>query len=114
MKSVDDDETTKWTSTAGAGAGITYRLVRPAALREIELKLAGWVGMLVPAGTPAPVLARLESEARAAIQSTGMRARFQVFAMSPIGSSSAAFRRDVEQSTPVYERLIRSAGVKPE
>jgi len=42
MKSVDDDETTKWTSTAGAGAGITYKLARPAELHEMELKLAGW------------------------------------------------------------------------
>jgi hypothetical protein len=39
---VDDDETTKWTSTAGAGASITYTLARPAALREVELKLTGW------------------------------------------------------------------------
>ena len=41
-KTIDDDETTKWTSAAGEGAAISYRLARPAALREIELKLAGW------------------------------------------------------------------------
>lgn len=40
--SIDDDETTKWTSTPGEGAGITYRLARPAELCEIVLKLAGW------------------------------------------------------------------------
>jgi beta-galactosidase len=41
-KSIDDDETTKWTSSAGAGAAITYTLARAAELREIDLKLAGW------------------------------------------------------------------------
>jgi len=39
--SVDDDETTKWTSSSGQGA-ITYTLARAAELREIDLKLAGW------------------------------------------------------------------------
>jgi beta-galactosidase len=37
----DDDETTKWSSAAGAGA-ITYRLAQPATLTELALKLSGW------------------------------------------------------------------------
>jgi beta-galactosidase len=42
-KSIDDDETTAWTSTAGDGSPeITYKLVRPARLSEIVLKLTGW------------------------------------------------------------------------
>jgi beta-galactosidase len=41
-KSIDDDETTKWTSAGGSGAAITYTLAHPASLREIDLKLAGW------------------------------------------------------------------------
>ncbi len=84
-----------------------------AGLPEPEYKLAGWVGMLAPSGTPAPVLARLESEARAAALSTPMKARFQVYAMQPVAGTSSDFRREVEASLPVYERLIRAAGVKP-
>lgn len=42
-KSVDDDETTAWTSKAGEGAPeITYTLAHPAQLSEIVLKLTGW------------------------------------------------------------------------
>jgi beta-galactosidase len=40
--SIDDDETTKWTSEPGQGAAITYRLARPALLTEAVLKLSGW------------------------------------------------------------------------
>lgn len=40
--SFDDDETTSWTSQPGEAAEITYRLARPALLREATLKLAGW------------------------------------------------------------------------
>jgi beta-galactosidase len=43
MKSVDDDETSKWTSDAGdAQPAITYRLGRRAPVTEVSLKLAGW------------------------------------------------------------------------
>jgi beta-galactosidase len=40
--SFDDDETTNWTSKTGEPAEITYTLARPALLREVTLKLAGW------------------------------------------------------------------------
>lgn len=40
--SFDDDETTGWSSMAGEPAQISYRLARPALLREISLKLGGW------------------------------------------------------------------------
>ncbi|BDT58550.1 beta-galactosidase [Massilia varians] len=41
-RSFDDDEATGWTSKAGEAAEITYQLARPALLREVTLKLAGW------------------------------------------------------------------------
>jgi hypothetical protein len=41
-KSYDDDETTAWTSEAGATPAITYTLARPARLAQVVLKLTGW------------------------------------------------------------------------
>ncbi len=41
-KSVDDDETTTWSSAGGDKAAITYRLAEAATLSEIALKLTGW------------------------------------------------------------------------
>ena len=38
---VDDDETTKWSSKPGEGS-ITFKLARPARLSEVVLKLSGW------------------------------------------------------------------------
>jgi hypothetical protein len=42
LKSYDDDETTAWTSQAGATPAITYTLARPARLAQVVLKLTGW------------------------------------------------------------------------
>jgi hypothetical protein len=41
-RSIDDDETTAWTSKPGAAPEITYTLARPARLSEVVLKLTGW------------------------------------------------------------------------
>ncbi len=41
--SIDDDESTRWTSRPGEGeAAITYKLARKTALTEVTLKLSGW------------------------------------------------------------------------
>jgi tripartite-type tricarboxylate transporter receptor subunit TctC len=73
--------------------------------------LAGLM-MMVPINTPAPVLARLEKEARAAIQTPALKARFQAFGLVGIGNSSADFRRDFEASGPMIQRLVKVSGAK--
>jgi beta-galactosidase len=43
MHSVDDDETTRWTSQAGdTQPAITYQLARRAPIMEVSLKMGGW------------------------------------------------------------------------
>ncbi|MNY80716.1 Tripartite tricarboxylate transporter family receptor [compost metagenome] len=68
--------------------------------------------MLAPANVPPAVLARLEQEVRAAVQSTSMKARFQIFGMYALGTSSTEFRRDFDATVPVTERLIKASGAK--
>lgn len=77
-----------------------------------EFKIIGGLTMMVPAGTPAPVLARLEKEARAAVQTAQLKARFQVFGLIGVGNSAEEARRGFETSGPVIERLVRTSGAK--
>jgi tripartite-type tricarboxylate transporter receptor subunit TctC len=74
----------------------------------------GGLQLLAPAGTPAPVLARLEKEARAAIQSPAMKARFQIYGLVGIGNSSQDFRRSFEETQPVIAKLVKASGAKVE
>lgn len=85
-----------------------------AGLTEPEYRPVGWGGMMVPAGTPASVIARLEKEARAAVQSPPMKARLQSYAMEPLGNSPAEFRRNVESTFPIIERMVKISGAKAE
>ena len=81
---------------------------------EPELMTVGWIGMMAPAGVPAPILARLEKESLAVMQTTEMKARLQVYGMDLIAGTSAEFRRDFEAAAPMIERLIRNSGAKVE
>lgn len=74
--------------------------------------LTGWMGMLVPAGTPAPVIARLEKEARDAVQSPALKARFQVLGLVPLASTAQQFRKDYDADLPVWERLVKVSGAR--
>lgn len=81
-------------------------------LGDPEYKLLGGIVMMAPAGTPAPVLARLEQEARAAVQSTAVKARLQVYGLVAMGNSAGEFRKNLEASRPVIQRLIQVSGAK--
>ncbi len=81
-------------------------------LKDPEFKPLGWVAMMTTANTPAPVLQRLEKEARAAVQTTAMKARFQAFGMEAMGTTSAEFRREYDAQVPMVERLIKLSGAK--
>ncbi|MDK3023408.1 tripartite tricarboxylate transporter substrate binding protein [Cupriavidus taiwanensis] len=85
-----------------------------AGLRDNEYKPFGWVGMLVPAGTPPEIVARLEKTARIAVGSTVMKARFQVFGMEPVASTQAEFLQDFERTAPMVERMVKISGAKAE
>ena len=77
-----------------------------------EYKIIGGLLLMARAGTPPAVLARVEKEARAAAQSTAMKARLQVYGMTAVGNSSEDARRQFEANGPVIERLVKASGAK--
>jgi tripartite-type tricarboxylate transporter receptor subunit TctC len=85
-----------------------------AGLPDPEYKLLGGIMMMAPAGTPAAVLARLEKEARAAVESPALKARFQVYGMVGMGNTAEEFRRNLEASAPIIQKLIKVSGAKVE
>jgi len=85
-----------------------------AGLTDAELNLPGWIVMMAPAATPAPILAQLEKAARDAVQSTPMKARFQAYGMDGMGTSSAQFRQAYDAALPVVERMVKLSGAKAE
>ncbi|HMN79110.1 MAG TPA: tripartite tricarboxylate transporter substrate binding protein [Burkholderiaceae bacterium] len=77
-----------------------------------EFNTIAWFTLLAPAGTPQPIVKRLEKEAMEIIQSTPMKARIQVFGLDTVKGGSAQFKRDFEASAPIIEKLVKISGAK--
>jgi tripartite-type tricarboxylate transporter receptor subunit TctC len=74
----------------------------------------GWLGVLVPAGTPAPVIARLNAEFLKILRLPEIDAQLRASYLEPYGSSPDEFGRFILAENKKWGEAIRSAGIKPE
>jgi tripartite-type tricarboxylate transporter receptor subunit TctC len=75
---------------------------------------APWVGMLVPARTPAAVVNRLSEEMRKSLARPETQARLKALGAITVGDSPAEFSKFLKQDYERWARVIKAAGVKAE
>ncbi len=71
-----------------------------------------WNGLFAPAGTPAPVVARLHEAARHALADATVRQRLDTLGAVPLGTEPAAFARFVTEQREAMARLVREEGIR--
>ncbi len=76
-----------------------------------QLTLYMWNSLLAPLGTPAPVLARLEREIRAACGDTTFKAGLARLGAEPVCGSSAEMAATLRTETPMWREVVRTAGL---
>jgi tripartite-type tricarboxylate transporter receptor subunit TctC len=72
----------------------------------------GWVGVLVPAGTPKDVVALLQSEVAKIMALPDMKERLATLGFSPVGNSSAEFEAQLKIEMEKWAKVIRAANIK--
>jgi tripartite-type tricarboxylate transporter receptor subunit TctC len=75
---------------------------------------APWVGMLVPAGTPAAIVNRLSDEMGKALAKAEVVTRLNGLGAEIIGDTPAEFATFLRKDHERWQRVIRTAGVKAE
>ena len=73
-----------------------------------------WFGVVMPQGTPAPIVARLSKEIEAVMAEPDTRAKLQDLGFDATYSDPAAFRRKVETELERNVAIIKAAGIKPD
>ena len=74
-----------------------------------------WFGIVAPAGTPRPIVERLNQELRRAIALPDVRERMiQQGGMEPVGGSAEAFAALIPGELEHWGRLVRESGAKVE
>ena len=75
-------------------------------------QVSEWNGLFAPAGTPRPVLERLEAETRAIVASPEMKKRFAELGVQGVGSSAQEFSSFLKAETTKWAEVIRASGIR--
>ena len=67
---------------------------------------------MAPAGTPAPVVAKLDSAVQAALETTRVKAQFQTLNTTVLPLSAAQLDKRIKSDNPRWEALIKKAGIE--
>jgi tripartite-type tricarboxylate transporter receptor subunit TctC len=75
---------------------------------------ANWFGLVAPAGTPAPIIAKLHSELAAAQDSPELQRQFANEGAEAVRMSSVEFGAFIASETDKWGKVVREAGIKPQ
>jgi len=80
-------------------------------LPDVNTKL--WSGIFVPAGTPEPIVKKLETELRRALRDPDVQRKLKALAVDPGGEVSAAqFMQIIENDIKSFAEVVKAANLK--
>ncbi len=78
------------------------------------MEAAGWNGLFVPAGTPAPVILRLQQETAKVMASAAWKNQSATMGFELGGESPQEFGQFVRQEIQKWQRVIQDARIRVE
>jgi tripartite-type tricarboxylate transporter receptor subunit TctC len=75
-------------------------------------QVVSWNGVLAPAGTPADVIRKLQTEIVRALASANVRKVFDDAGSIVVGNSPAEFSKFIDDELRKYGELVKSAGIR--
>lgn len=76
--------------------------------------LNSWVGLAVPAKTPAPIVQRLNAALNAALNDPAVRDKLAASGISAAPGSATDFGETIRKELALYGPLVKAAGIKQE
>ena len=80
----------------------------------IPFEPGSWFALFAPAGTPAPVIARLNAELNRMLESKDVQDRMASMGIIPTPGDPEALRRTQGRDIEIWTRVVRTAGIKVE
>lgn len=72
-----------------------------------------WYGLMVPAGTPKEVIARLHAEAVKVLQRPDVKQRFGATDMELVGSTPEQFGAHIRSEIEKWGKIVKATGMRP-
>jgi tripartite-type tricarboxylate transporter receptor subunit TctC len=70
-----------------------------------------WFGLFAPAGTPQPILAKLNQSTVKALGASDLRQRFQSQGLEADPSTQAELAKTLREDTATWAKIIKNAGI---
>lgn len=77
-------------------------------------EVVAWFGLFAPAGTPAPIIARLNAESDKALRLADVREKIAQSGSDPIGGTPEDLAKFLAGDIAKWVRVTREAGIKPQ
>ena len=74
----------------------------------------GWVGVLLPGGTPKPIVEKYSNEMVRIVKLPEVRARLYEQTLMPVGDNAASFARTLKRDMVLWQQIVTAAGIKPQ
>ena len=72
----------------------------------------GWFGLVAPAGTPASIIQKLNTEFTAALNDEGIKSQMRQSGMEPVATTTEGLDAYIKSETQKWGRVIRQANIK--
>ena len=122
---------TMFTTTASAQPYTSTQRLRPLAVTSTKrspmmpdvptfaeagtpLDVSVWIGIAAPAGTPTPIVEKLNAEFNKALAAPDVKAKFASLGVDPIGGTTAQMTQCVKSDVERWAKIIKSANIKIE
>ena len=79
-----------------------------------NFEMSAWQGVMVPAGTPAPIVERLAAEVNKVIQHPDTRAKLAAQGAEPLGGTPVEYAAFIRTELVRWERAVKAAGARLE
>ena len=76
------------------------------------IEFMSWLGLVMPPGTPRPIVDRLNSEVHRALKLPDIVAKLAEAGNIPTPSTPEAYRAHVAREIKTWSRVIAAAGIK--
>ncbi len=76
------------------------------------MDIEGWMGFFAPAGTPAPVIKKLQDEANRIVKLPDVKERLFALQLTPAGVGAEEFGRSIVSDLERWRALAKSANIK--
>jgi tripartite-type tricarboxylate transporter receptor subunit TctC len=76
--------------------------------------MAGWMSLFAPAGTPRPILSKVQQAAAKALAAPEVRERLPALGQIPVGSTPEQFEAKYKADVEMFQRIVASAKIAPQ